>query len=122
QGADHDGEGGDLEALDRRRADADPDAADPVGDARPLAQEGEDAGKVGGECVGRVEEAEIGAFGEVAELRNARLDEDRPGIACRMGGAECDPAAWSVAVTAHPLPPARAPAEFAARAPIRRST
>jgi hypothetical protein len=112
QGGDHDGETGRLEGLDAAGADAEPDAADPVVDAGPLAQEGEDAGELAAQRVGGIDKAEIGALRQRRELCQAGFDQRGPRLARRMGGAEG---------AAHPLLPALAPAG-AALPPIRRST
>ncbi len=67
-------------------ADAQADAADPVGNVGALPQERENVGKIAGECVAGVEETEIGTFGQRAQLVGAGGRRRGPAIGGRMRG------------------------------------
>ena len=77
-----------AEGLGSGGADADPDAADPIGDPCPFAQERQDAGQIAGDRIGCVDEAEIGALGQRRQLIEAGFDETAPIAARGMGGVE----------------------------------
>ncbi len=105
QGGNHDGEAGPVEGLDAAGANADPDAADPIGDAGALAQEGEDAGEIGDERIGGIKEAEIGAIRQWRELRQTRSRKRVPGSIRRMRSAKRGHPSFPAAAAA---PPSRA--------------
>src|SRR5262249_50966647 len=96
-----------LESLDAGGADAEPDAADPVRDPGPLAQEGEDAAEIARQRVGHIEEAEIGVRRQRLKLSEAGFDENGPRLIRSVGGAELQ--RGFDAARAHPWLPAPAP-------------
>jgi hypothetical protein len=79
-----------AEGFPRGRADAEPDRAHPVGDARALAQESQDAAEIGGERLGDVKESEIGARRQTRELVGASLGHRGPAVALGMRGKKAE--------------------------------